>query len=268
MFQVHNPSSIKLIQLTDCHLLADPQDALLGITTRASLRAVVQHIAKHHSDSDAILATGDLAQDGRQESYQALDEELSILKQPSFWIPGNHDCPENLAQYCRDHGLSQRRIAGRHWQILMLNSQVNGKVYGRLADTELQFVKQSLAEHPHLHTLIGLHHHPVATQSQWMDDIGLVNHDALMTLLENSTSSKVLIFGHIHQAIDYKRSHIRALSTPSTCIQFKSCSKSFELDTVQPGYRWLILHENGEIETGVERLEGSQFMPDLTAKGY
>lgn len=268
MFQVHNQGPIKLIQLTDCHLLANPKDALLGITTRASLNAVVQHIAEHHSDCHAVLATGDLAQDGHLDSYRALSAELSILKQPSFWIPGNHDCPENLAQHCQDNGLSQRRIASRHWQILMLNSHVSGEVYGKLAETELQFIQQSIASHPSLHTVIALHHHPITTQSQWMDDIGLVNHEALMALLQDSTTNKVLVFGHIHQAIDQQDCHIRALSTPSTCIQFKSCSDSFALDTIQPGYRWLILHDNGTIETGVERLKGEQFMPNLAAKGY
>ena len=268
MFQVHSQESLKLIQLTDCHLLADPVGDLLGITTGQSLQAVIQHIADHHNDADAILVTGDLSQDGSLASYQSLEKALEPLPQPSFWIPGNHDCSEILSQFCQNKSFCHKHIVGDHWQILMLNSQVRGAVHGELSHQELAFIQQALAQRPEHHTLVALHHHPISINSQWMDQIGLRNSKQRLALLKSSNRQTAAVFGHIHQEVDYQEAGFRALATPSTCIQFKSNSEQFELDIVQPGYRCITLHQNGEIETKVERLAKSRFMPNLSARGY
>ncbi len=263
-----NQESLKLVQLTDCHLLADPAADLLGIPTDQSLQAVIKHIADHHNDADAILVTGDLSQDGSQQSYHCLEKALKPLSAPSFWIPGNHDCSDTLAQFCTDKPLSEKHIVGEYWQILMLDSQVSGQVYGELSRSELAFLERSIAQYPNHHTLVSLHHHPIPIKSQWMDKIGLRNGDQLCDLLAPRQTQNLIIFGHVHQEIDQQEQDFRALATPSTCIQFRSNSDQFELDTIQPGYRWITLHSNGDIETQVERLTGSNFRPDLLARGY
>jgi Icc protein len=35
-----------------------------------------------------------------------------------------------------------------------------------------------------------------------------------------------------------------------------------------PGYRWLDLHADGRIDTGVERIGEAEFQVDLAATGY
>ena len=58
------------------------------------------------------------------------------------------------------------------------------------------------------------------------------------------------------------------LSTPSTCIQFKPKSDKFALDEEHPGYRFIKLKANGEIETQVYRLSTSQRMNSSEVQGY
>ena len=61
---------------------------------------------------------------------------------------------------------------------------------------------------------------------------------------------------------------IKLMSTPSSCIQFAPHSDDFLVDDIAPGYRWLELQADGEIETAVCRVEGVEFNVDLESKGY
>jgi Icc protein len=45
------------------------------------------------------------------------------------------------------------------------------------------------------------------------------------------------------------------MGTPSTCVQFKPLVDDFELDTRPPGFRFLTLYDDGQIDTQVEWLE-------------
>jgi len=58
------------------------------------------------------------------------------------------------------------------------------------------------------------------------------------------------------------------LASPSTSVQFLPDSDEFSVDTRPPGYRWLNLHPDGTIETGVERVEDEDFGLDLNSNGY
>ena len=49
---------------------------------------------------------------------------------------------------------------------------------------------------------------------------------------------------------------IRLLCAPSTCVQFLANAIRLELDSSEPGYRRLRLHEDGSIDTEVIRLKG------------
>jgi Icc protein len=43
---------------------------------------------------------------------------------------------------------------------------------------------------------------------------------------------------------------------------------NFKADNLQPGYRWLDLHGDGRVETGVCRLSDEQFTVEPDAGGY
>src|SRR5690606_30088670 len=77
-----------------------------------------------------------------------------------------------------------------------------------------------------------------------------------------------VIYGHIHQELDFERNGVRYFCTPSTCIQFKPNVADFTLDELNPAYRWYTLHNHGAIDSGVVRL--TDFVPavDHSATGY
>lgn len=258
---------VRLIQITDTHLHAAADGHLLGMQTLHSLRCVLDIVRADHRNMDAFLVTGDLSQDGSIASYQHLKEELSSFQRPSFWLEGNHDHPDHMIQAASGQHV-QRVIRTPHWQILMLNSQVVGKVYGELSAEQLALTEKNLAERPDLHTMICMHHHPISMESLWIDNIGVKNADALLDLIGQHQNARAVLWGHVHQASDIWRGDVRFMSTPSTCVQFMPKTENFSLDDRAPGYRWLNLMPDGSIETAVHRVENIEFDVDFSVTGY
>lgn len=121
---------------------------------------------------------------------------------------------------------------------------------GFLAESQLQLLAQSLSEAPDRHHLVCLHHHPVAIGCEWMAPIGLRNAEAFFAVVDRFPQVRAVLWGHVHQEFDQMRQGVRLLASPSTCIQFAPGSEDFKLDTLAPGYRWLRLHDDGQLETG------------------
>ncbi len=263
-----NDDHLKVLQLTDTHLTASKDGHLLGMQTSHSLDCVLDLVTLRHTDIDLVLITGDLSQDGTAASYELLGQHLQRLDAPSCWLPGNHDDAANMDSVDAPGREKARVVKGKHWQIVLLNSQVPGKVYGELAADQLQLLEQSLQQSPQLHTLITFHHHPKPMGSRWIDNIGIRNCDELLAIVERYDNAKCLLWGHVHQSSDEVINGVRYLSSPSTCVQFEPNSEDFSVDRKGPGYRWLVLNPDGSIDTEVQRVENVEFEVDYSVKGY
>ncbi len=81
---------MKLIQVSDLHFVP-PGTRLLGLDPRARLEAAIADINRHHGDAELCLFTGDLADRGAPEAYEALRETLAALRVSYRLTIGNHD---------------------------------------------------------------------------------------------------------------------------------------------------------------------------------
>jgi Icc protein len=257
-----------VVQLSDSHLFAEADGTLLGMKTRDGLAAVVDLVLQEQQNIDVVLATGDLSQDGTVESYQAFRDASERIDAPKRWLPGNHDELREMAIAAQKSDFLEPVVDVGSWRITMLDSAVSGSVPGYLEDKQLQLLAQALSEAPQRHHLVCLHHHPVAIGAAWMEPIGLRNPEALFAVLERFPQAKALLWGHVHQEFDETRDGVRLMASPSTCIQFAPGSEDFKLDDRAPGYRWLRLHDNGQIETGVSRIAAGLVDVDLSGDGY
>lgn len=264
-----NPdASALLVQLSDSHLFAEADGGLLGMNTRESLQRVIDTVLVQQPQIDLVLATGDLSQDGTLESYQAFRDMTRQIQAPARWIPGNHDEPQVMLQAAINSALLEPVVDVGNWRITLLDSAVPGSVPGYLQDQQLQLLAQSLSEAPARHHLVCFHHHPVSIGCAWMEPIGLRNPEALFAVLDRFPQVRAVLWGHVHQEIDRERNGVRLLASPSTCIQFAPGSEDFSVSEQAPGYRWLRLHADGRLETGVERVEGFAFQVDYGSDGY
>jgi len=261
-------SPIQLLQLTDSHLYADPSASLLGIATAESLRAVVELARREQPRIDLLLATGDLSQDGSSASYRAFLQACAPLAAPACWIPGNHDDAAAMVEVGAAAGCLREVVELGAWRVLLLDCQVPGAVFGHLGAPRLEWLAARLDEAPQQHHLICLHHQPAPVGSRWMDGIGLRDGEALLALLAERPQARVLLHGHVHQAVDQQVGSLRVLATPSTCVQFTPRSEDFAIEARGPGYRWLRLHADGRVDSEVSRLADDAFVPDPDATGY
>lgn len=263
-------ASIRILQITDTHLFAGKNETLLGVKTWDSYQAVLQAIHRQAKEYDLIVATGDLAQDHSLQAYYHFAEGIAPFGLPCVWLPGNHDFQPAMYSALQEAGISaaKRVIAGDHWQIVLLDSQVFGVPHGELSEYQLEWLDRALAQEPDRHTLLLLHHHPLPAGCSWLDQHSLRNAGALDDVLRRHPQVRTLLCGHIHQELDAQWNNLRVLATPSTSVQFKPHCTNFTLDTIPPGWRWLQLHPDGTLTTEVCRIDGMQFSPDTESEGY
>lgn len=261
----------RIIQITDPHLFKDTNGELLGINTQASFSQVLSEIQQQQYDYDLVLATGDLVQDNSDEGYLRFRQEVKALNNKMvFWIPGNHDFQPKMFEILKEDSVSAKKhiLLGDKWQILLLDSQVQGVPHGQLEAEELDWLKLKLQEYPERYSLVVLHHHLLSTGSAWLDQHNLRNANELAEVLAPFKNVKALLYGHIHQQVDSEWLGYQVMATPSTCIQFKADSNTFALDVAQPGWREIDLHADGHIETRVKRIQQASFLPNMQVEGY
>ena len=244
---------MQILQITDPHLYGNASGNLRGVETDSSLRNVLDAAFKTAGYA-AVLVTGDLVQDD-PAGYLRFKSILAERRIPVLCIPGNHDEPEAMRhslchapfQYCGTHVLGA-------WQFIMLDSYDPGHVGGRLDADELARLDATLAGSP-AHALVCLHHHPVATGSRWLDDIGLANAAEFWQVIDAYPHVRGVAWGHVHQSYDGERNGVRLFSTPSTGAQFLPHSDRYAVDSRPPGYRIFDLHPDGRIQTEVRWIE-------------
>lgn len=264
-----NKKTLKVLQISDTHLFADKRGTLIGRNTWNSFTAVRDRILVEHSDPDVILVTGDVSQDYSDGSYTRLEKGLSMFTCPIYWIPGNHDHAAQMDRVLAQTALcTDKEIVTDHWHIVLLDSSVDGKVYGELSEAECQRIEKSVSAYPDKHFMVALHHHPVSVNVEWLEGLGLKNADRFREIISKHENLRAVIWGHIHHVFEKVEAGVHYLSVPSTCIQFSPDSAAFSLDTLGPGYRWFELSDDGGLETGVVRVKHYEDGIDYSSSGY
>ena len=258
--------TLSLVQVTDTHLTGIETGCLLGVNTARSARAVID-AALGGESADCILVTGDIAADGQPDAYGQL-EALLGTSVPSLWLPGNHDNVSDLKDRYAPH--IKRRLRAKHWDVVMLETQVEGEVGGVLSTTELAALRSAVddARLGNKALLVATPHPLRLLQSAWLDEQSVKNASEALEVLKPIANQTAVISGHVHQESDEVVNSIRMMTTPSTCVQFAPRSQDFALDSKDPGYRRLVLHPTARIETQVVRISDEENRPLLASSGY
>lgn len=273
-------NGVRILQFTDTHLFSEFDRTLLKINTYQSFHLVLEEAYGRGWIPDVILATGDLTQVATPKAYsnvRACFETFCSKMQsnqsenpiPVYWLPGNHDNAKMMAEFLPGGPMQkEHRFCQGNWQVILLDSSILDEVGGHLSQSELAHLEKCLTDFPDHFALVCLHHNALPTTNDWMGEIGLSNADQFFALIDCFPQIKAVLGGHIHQEFERVRNGVRFLATPSTCFQFKPNTTEFALDPLQPGYRWLHLLDNGEIQTGIYRLEHTKIEIDLSSHGY
>lgn len=251
-----NPTQddITLIQISDTHLLADPDERFVGVQPEQHFMQILKEIKQQFPQMTAVIHTGDVAQDAYPATYERYLNAMQTLEVPFFQTLGNHDNPKYFPTNEPDSPTLKPSIIDLGtWQIIMLNSAVVGRIDGRIIQEQLEALHQHLSEHDKP-TLLAFHHHAFAMDSKWLDEHQLKNTQELLDVIQHFPQIKLCVMGHVHQAFHCKWQHIDFYSIPATSVQFKPKSVDFSLDNTPPAFRSLVLKADGTYETELHYL--------------
>lgn len=251
---------LRLLQITDVHLRAVAGDTLLGVDTWHSVAAVLdQALAEHRPD--ALLLTGDVAQDPDPEVYARFYGWLTArFPGPTLVTPGNHDIAANMGAL-----LETKRLELPGWQVLPLDSHVDDEPQALVTDADFAALQAACNSSTNANLLVITHHPPVRIGCPWLDRDRIQNGQELLEWMAEHGRIRALVFGHAHQELTLTHRHLSLLGTPSTCIQFEPGSSRFSVDEQKPGYRWLLLGNEGSVRSQVRRVEDYPLEIDRSA---
>ncbi|MEB3351628.1 MAG: metallophosphoesterase [Cyanobacteriota bacterium] len=245
---------MRLLQLSDPHLLADPGAHVRGRRPehwlRHGLTAALDQLAASGERADLLLISGDLCQDESAGGYERLRTVLADLALPVALVAGNHDHPLRLRAGLglRAH-LGPARLAVGQGQLLLLESHRAGSCAGRLGQRQLAWLAQELTDLTGP-AVVALHHPPMAIGDPAMDAIALEDGAELLALLAPQPRVRAVLCGHLHQHWQGwvpGRPDLPVWACPSTLCGFGPVQPC-PLDRPQdPGGRWLVLERGGEI---------------------
>lgn len=256
-----DPEPVRVLHLTDTHLLADPTAQWGHAHPAAALKQVLASIRHDPWRPDLCLVSGDLAEDGSDAAYVQLRDALDSLGVPVRVVPGNHDDPQVMRRLFSEGPVRwSRTIDAGAWRILLLDSQLIGQARGRLGPEELAALDSSLRAEASRPTLVVLHH-PIAAVCP-MPSCQLEGASEFIAIVQRYPQVRAAIAGHTHCPDDRAVEGVRSLVTPSTCLQAEHPSGKWQgeeppflevhrVDATRRGYRRLELFADGSIGTEV-----------------
>ncbi|MFC8092030.1 metallophosphoesterase family protein [Streptomyces sp. NPDC127178] len=204
---------MRILHLSDTHIERADAPNAYGVNATDSLRLMLAEL-RHVRDVDAIVVTGDIADDGAVEAYTAVKELVGEfargLGAPVFYTTGNHDErgafgkvlgsghpePEAVLESEAGERAAVSTVGGRRF--VTLDSLVPGKVYGRLSAAQLDWLKAVLSTPAEQGTVLALHHPPIALDiSATQPHFGLRDPAELATAIRGS-DVQVVLTGHYH----------------------------------------------------------------------
>ncbi|MBM2615925.1 metallophosphoesterase [Actinoplanes sp. LDG1-06] len=190
---------MRILHLSDTHLTAAPGPNTDGIDPRASLRRMLAD-CDHLTGLDAVLVTGDVADDGSVAAYEAVRELVGGFAAgrgvPVLWTTGNHDERKAFASVLGDDLVAATGIRGH--RVITLDTLVPGKAYGWLGDDQLQWLRGELATPAPHGTVLAFHHPPIALPGvEVQHKLGLLNPGALAEAIRGS-DVRLILTGHFH----------------------------------------------------------------------
>jgi Icc protein len=181
--------SVTLLQISDPHITEDPASV-------RRLHAVLD--LPQARRPDAIVATGDIADHGLPQEYeafaQAMTTQATTARLPWLAVPGNHDDPAALRAVLRQDRCPVLDVGPV--RVVGLDVTVPDENHGFLRE---DIADEALARADGArHVVLALHQPPIRTGHAVIDTMLLTNSDALAELVRRMPRVVAILCGHIH----------------------------------------------------------------------
>lgn len=223
-----------LVQLSDPHIGANWN----GGDPRAALEAAIDSVRRLPDAPDAVLVSGDLAENAADAEYELIRELLAQLDAPLYVLPGNHDDPERLRAHFT--ATADDVVDLGPVRLLLLDSTTPGQDTGDFTTAQLAWLHNTLAADRSKPAILALHHPPLVTGMPSADQMGVgeQSRQALARIVERHPQLKRIVAGHVHRAIVGELGGCSVVSAPSTFAQLKLDFRAPEIQVVPepPGF--------------------------------
>ncbi|MEQ9408413.1 MAG: phosphodiesterase [Fuerstiella sp.] len=260
-------TKLRILQLTDLHVFAEPNTRLKGIPTRECLQDVVAWVQQQQAEFDHVIVTGDHTHDERPESYAAVQQILAPWADRLWQIPGNHDDRAVLRSVFGERiaGAADARVnfsfRSGDWLFLGLDSHLPGQVPGAIGPEQMEWLTAQLAAADKPCVALFVHHPPMNVGSEWMDAIGLQDRTRLQQVIRDTPKIRFVCCGHVHHEFTGAIGQTQVFSTPATGLQFDPAGAVPNFATAAPGCR-VVEIDGPQFSTYVVRLPEIRYTPN------
>ena len=208
---------MKIIQLSDLHLVGEDDTSLYRINPNLRLKLALDSIEKNYKDIEFIVITGDLTDNASPKAYKSLASIVNRYNLPIYLMLGNHDRREIFKRYFPhfiDDVFAQYVKKRDNKVHIFLDTLVEDCSYGELCSSRMAWLKEQLDMYSSDFIYLYMHHHPIESGLYEMDnDAEFKSSEKFWDLLNQYQNIKHISFGHLHRIMHSIKQNITLHST-------------------------------------------------------
>ncbi|MGL4339090.1 MAG: phosphodiesterase [Rhodoglobus sp.] len=213
-----------LLHLSDTHLLGGRKKIYNLVEPDTQLLRILAQVEASQGRPEAIIFTGDLADQGEPDAYHALktlvEPFAARLGAQLIWVMGNHD----------DRGAFREKLFAEHpstrpvdrvydvngLRVITLDSTAPGYHHGEITEAQLDWLAEELSTPAAHGTILALHHPPLPSVLDLAVAVELRDQAGLAEVLQGS-DVRSIIAGHLHYNSTGTFADIPVSVASSTC---------------------------------------------------
>jgi 3',5'-cyclic AMP phosphodiesterase CpdA len=217
------PARHVIAHISDTHFLGGGRELYGTVDTDPPLVHALELLGRSNLPIEALVFTGDLADLAEPDAYARLrsivEPAAAKIGAEIVWVMGNHDERPAYSKGLFGHETTEPQdrvemIGGL--RIISLDSTVPGYHHGALLDSQLEWLREVLAEPAADGTLLALHHPPLPSPVEIMAILELQNMHRLADVVR-STDVRGILAGHLHHAMSGMFAGIPVSVAAATC---------------------------------------------------
>lgn len=256
MFGRYEPASHVIVHVSDPHFLAEGRRLGGRFDVQASFARTLDAIRAVHSNPDAIVITGDLADLGEPDAYRrlraAIEPVAAELGTPVIWVAGNHDERPALRAELLDLAPTQEPVTGvwdlNGLRLVALDTSVPGWHHGDLDPGQLSWLAEILHEPAPHGTLLAMHHPPLPSHVALFDILELRHQDELASIIRGSDVRGILA-GHLHYSSHGTFAGVPVSVASATCYTMNVARPAPEVNAMDAAQAFQLVHVRPETIT-------------------
>ena len=218
---MNSPDALRFVQISDSHIGFNRP---ANTDVIATLREAIAKIKSASEPPAFVLHTGDLTHLAKPAEFDALQQVLSELSMPVFYVPGEHDVLgddgrgylERFGKGTQGAGWHSFDQGGVHFVGLVnvVNLKANG--LGSLGDEQLEWLEKDVERLTNSTPIVVFAHIPLwSVYPEW--GWGTDDSERALAHLKRFGSVSVLN-GHIHQVMQKVEGQVRFHTAMSTAF--------------------------------------------------